>query len=358
MKQKRQLVKKYALQLGIGCLLLLFLYFYKQQTLWVEASYSRAFYPAFSFLHKILFSWIPFSVGDIFYILAVVVVIGLFGKMIQSIWRKNWNVLLLRFLQLISFCLALYLYFYASWGLNYYRVPLAKQLFLKTDTITLEQHVFVLDKFIARADEIRPQISFAEDRKAMDQELSLLMKDDQAFEGILSKTQVNVKKPLSSTIVSYFTVTGYFNPFTQEVQVNQKIPLVSYPFTVVHELSHQMGIGFEDECNFIAFYKLRTHANLQYQYAAYYEAINYLLRTLYLTNPKLFAQYKQKLSPLILKDFEEERLFWENYRGWVNTISGAFYDGYLKHNNQPEGMARYSLMSRLVIANELKNENQ
>lgn len=356
MMQKKLRLKRYAFQLGIGCLLLLFLYFFKQQALWVEASYSRGIYPAFSFLPKLLFSWIPFSVGDLFYILTAAVFIGLFGKMIQSIWKKKWNVLLLRFLQLVSFCLALYLYFYASWGLNYYRVPLAKQLFLKTDTITLEQHTFVLDKFIARANEIRPQILFSQDRKAMDQELSLLMKNDQVFDGILSKTQIEVKKPLSSRIISYFTVTGYFNPFTQEVQVNQEIPLVSYPFTVVHELSHQMGIGFEDECNFIAFYKLRQHSNLQYQYAAYYEAINYLLRTLYLADPKLFALHKKKLSPLILKDFEEERLFWEKYRGWINNLSGIFYDGYLKHNNQPEGMARYSLMSRLVIANELKNE--
>ena len=38
---------------------------------WVEQYYSRGFYPVFSYLSIVLFSWIPFSIGDVFYALAV-----------------------------------------------------------------------------------------------------------------------------------------------------------------------------------------------------------------------------------------------------------------------------------------------
>jgi len=151
-------------------------------------------------------------------------------------------------------------------------------------------------------------------------------------------------------------VTGYFNPFTHEVHVNQEIPIVTYPFTVLHELAHQMGVGFEDECNFIAFVKLKSHSNPTYQYAALYEAINYLMRPFYFINKELYQQYQKKLSPLIQQDIREEKLFWQERSGRLNAVSTYFYDHYLKHNNQPEGMARYSLMSRLVIAHELKDK--
>src|SRR5690606_14010320 len=114
----------------------------------------------------------------------------------------------------------------------------------------------VLDKYIQRANQLREELQLEDlDRTQAKKELEKLMEADALFAGVLSKTQVRTKAPISSELISYFTVTGYFNPFTQEVQVNQQIPIASYPFTVVHELAHQMGIGFEDECNFIAFLK-------------------------------------------------------------------------------------------------------
>jgi hypothetical protein len=151
------------------------------------------------------------------------------------------------------------------------------------------------------------------------------MRQDTLFQYILSDSQIHGKTPISSTVASYFTVSGYFNPFTLEVQVNQRIPMMSYPFVTVHELAHQMGVGFEDECNFIAFRKLINHKDDWYRYSAYYEAIQYLMYPLY-SNKDLFEHYRDMLSPAIRQDLVEERTFWENYRGWINRLSGLFYD--------------------------------
>src|SRR5690606_42129616 len=81
-----------------------------------------------------------------------------------------------------------------------------------------------------------------------------------------------------------------------------------------------------------------------------YETVQYLLRPLYFEDKMLYESYVAKLSADVRRDYAEERLFWQQYYGTFNRLTNVFYGSYLRHNNQPEGMARYSLMSRLVIA--------
>lgn len=321
----------------------------------IEQYYSRGFYPYFSYLPKFLFSWIPFSVGDLLYALVLGYLIFLALRSLTALFRSRFAVATRGLLKLLLSIFTLYLYFQLSWGLNYYRQPLQSQLGLAVDSLAQADFLAVLDKYIERCNTLRPGLSPARfDRDLAKLELEELMRSDKQLGAALSKTMLRAKSPLSSKLVSYFTVTGYFNPLTQEVQVNAQIPIISYPFTVVHELTHQMGIGFEDECNFVAYLKLKDHENPWYRYAASYETLQYLLRTVYYQDPKVYKAYHAKLSDLVLADLKAEREFWQAYSGWINNLTDFVYQGYLQHNNQPEGMARYSMMTRLVVAWELK----
>lgn len=322
----------------------------------VEQYYSRAFYPLFSYLSKYAFAWLPFSVGDLFYVAAIGLLLYLLGQAVFHLFKKRIKSAFAAVLWFLCLSLSLYVYFYLSWGMNYYREPLATQLDLRTDSIKKADYLLVLAKYVEQTNNLRAQL--AVDTLLKEQartDLSAFMLSDTLLAGFLSKTQAKVKSPVSSHLVSFFTVTGYFNPFTQEVQVNSKIPTVAYPFTVVHELAHQMGVGFEDECNFIAFLKLKDHPNIWYRYAANYETMQYLLRPLYFQDPDNYKLFVEQLSAQVVEDINEERAFWSNYTGWFNTLTDVFYTGYLKHNNQPEGMKRYSMMSRLVVAWEMRN---
>lgn len=335
----------------------------KNEPAWVEQYYSRGFYPIFSYISILLFSWVPFSVGDVFYALIVLYMLYLLVQMLRQLRFRNTQKIIYHSLQLITTILLLHNYFYINWGLNYYRIPIRQQLALETSHIDTVDHLRVLDKYIGITNELREHIELENlSKEGVQKDLQEWMRYDTLFDSILSKSQIHGKMPISNTAISYFTVSGYFNPFTQEAHVNQKIPLVSYPFVTVHELLHQMGIGFEDECNFMAFRKLMNHDDVWYRYSAYYEATQYLLYPLYV-NAELLAQYKQKLSSKVLQDMADERAFWMQYRGWINQISGLFYTEYLKANNQPEGMERYNMMAKLVVAWETSsnphvNENK
>ncbi|HLT87748.1 MAG TPA: DUF3810 domain-containing protein [Sphingobacterium sp.] len=343
--------KGYFIAIALCLIVLLALSWIKQSPVFVEQYYSLQFYPLFSHLPKLLFGWLPFSIGDIFYVLLSGSLLWIAISSVMALAKRRWGIAQRRLMQFVLILLGAYIYFYVSWGLHYYRVPLQQQLGLQIDTIVQEDYIEILDRYITEINQLREQLDTSMmDKTRTRYELQQLMIESGDRLPMLSRTQVKAKQPLSGTLVSYFTVTGYFNPFTQEVQVNGIMPKTSYPFTVVHELAHQMGIGFEDECNFIAFLMLRDHSNIWYRYAAYYETVQYLLRPLYFQDETLYESYVAKLSEAVRRDYAEERLFWQRYYGTFNRLTNLFYGSYLRHNNQPEGMARYSLMSRLVIA--------
>lgn len=336
--------------IGICLLIQIFILFIKNNTVWIEEYYSKGFYPIFSYLDIFLFSWVPFSVGDIFYVALVLVFLIAIFKLFKYSFRKKWSLAAGLVLKLFTLILALYTFFYVNWGLNYFRQPIAISTGLQIDSLTREDYLEVLEKYIYVANDLREQIDYtAYSKVGVKGDMEELMKRDTIFESILSKSQINIKEPISSKLISYFTVSGYFNPFTSEVQVNQEIPKPSFPFTNVHELAHQMGIGFEDDCNFIAFRELVHHKNVWYRYSAYYNAVESLLRPLY-SDELLLEKYTSLLSEKVKQDYREEYAFWRSYSGWVDQISAVFYNSYLQHNNQPEGLKRYGMMARLIVA--------
>ncbi len=338
----------------INIIILIGLEYVKKYPFWIEDIYTKQFYPVWTYIYVILFSWVPFSVGDVFYGVAISVITLLLIKTLVSLFEKNIVSLKRYMLLLVCILLTLYNIFYINWGLHYFRVPLVDKIGLDIKNISEEQHEQVLFTYIDRINELRDDLDFSRKHtNGVKGDLSEYMYQDTLFDAFLTKSQIHLKNPISSELVSYFTVSGYFNPFTLEAHVNQSMPLTSYPFVVVHELAHQMGIGFEDECNFIAFAKLYNHNNPWYRYAAYYAALEYLIAPYGHDNLKM-DQIRAKLSPKVLADYKEERAFWMRYRSKFDRATSWFYNHFLIHNNQPEGLIRYSMMSRLVVAWEIQ----
>ena len=324
---------------------------------WIEAFYARGFYRLYSYAPRFVFGYIPFSLGDLFYIVVIVFLLCLVVKLIGNLWKGRWRISFRSFLFVINLLLGLYFFFYISWGLNYYRKPISTNVHLQVDSLKLADYRVVLNRSLDSTNNLRENVdpSQWEERKDVIQEdLNKWVRQDTTFADFLSRGQIRAKSPLNSTIVSFFGVSGYFNPFTHEAQVNTAMPVTFLPFTTVHELAHQQGIGFEDEANFIAFVRLQQHPQDFYRYSAYLQTTLYMLRELQGIYPGLWKDYKGRLSVKVLKDMEKEKYFWSQYTGWVDDVMGLFYNQYLKHNNQQEGIARYDRMTRLVLAYELR----
>lgn len=318
----------------------------------VEQFYSRKLYPLVSYLASPL-GGISWSVGDVFYLVIAGVLLAQLGVFIFSILnkerRRNSP---LHFLSLCNGILLILILFKVSWGMNYYRVPLRDYLALNAHSASQDELVQTTRDFIKTINELRRELVGAGvNRKVMSQEIVDYVKADTLLNGYLHKDSgLTIKAPISSSIVNYFLVSGYFNPFSLEAQVNQNIPWMSYPFTAVHELGHKMGIGFEDECNFLAFYLLKDHDNMSFRYSAYYSAVRYLLLSVSQVVPQEYEGLYQALSALVKGDMQEERNFWLQQQTLYGELTSDVYQNYLILNNQPEGLIRYNLFVELLLA--------
>ena len=86
-------------------------------------------------------------------------------------------------------------------------------------------------------------------------------------------------------------IKGYYNPFTNEANVNSKIPKVLIPVTVYHELAHKNGFASESDANFIGFFNAYNNYNTEIQYSACFFAFRYLYNDLYKMNPNSAKKY-------------------------------------------------------------------
>jgi hypothetical protein len=142
---------------------------------------------------------------------------------------------------------------------------------------------------------------------------------------------------------------GYLNPFTNEAQVNDKLPMYGFPNVVCHEMAHQIGYGSESECNFIGFLASIKNDDLYFQYSAYANALRYCMTNIGMKDDAKFKILKAKINPGIIANYKESDLFWEQYDTIIDKGFHAFYDQFLKFNQQKEGMESYSKFVDLLI---------
>ena len=92
----------------------------------IEDFYSNGLYNYISIFSRVIFGFIPFSIGDFCYLLAIVfLLLGYFNnrKIIKLLWKD-------RLLKILSYISVFYFCFNILWGLNYYRVPLFEKLII------------------------------------------------------------------------------------------------------------------------------------------------------------------------------------------------------------------------------------
>jgi hypothetical protein len=143
--------------------------------------------------------------------------------------------------------------------------------------------------------------------------------------------------------------SGYLNPFTNEAQINDLMPMYNFPVTACHEMAHQMGFASESECNFIGFLASVKNKNLYFQYSGYSFALRYCLGNWKFRNKKIFDQLKKTVHPGILNNYKDSDNFWKQYDTFIDKGFHAFYDNFLKINKQKDGMEGYSKFVNLTV---------
>jgi hypothetical protein len=318
----------------------------------VERFYSNGIYPKIALFSRYILGKIPFSVGDCFYAILIFFVIRWFFKN-KKTWKTNWRN---NILSILGFTAIFYFLFHFLWAFNYLRQPLSEKMKIKKEYSDNDLLLFT-QKLIIKTNAIQFQITKNKNVKVLSPyaQKQLFKMTELGYDNLKKEYSFfeyknpSIKKSLFSLPLTYMGFGGYLNPFTNEAQVNDKLPLYGFPMVVCHEMAHQMGYGSESECNFIGFLACIKNDDLYFQYAAYTTALRYCLNTIEEKNPKNLKPIQTKINRGILAYFKESETFWENYETPIETGFKLFYDNYLKMNQQKDGLDSYSKFLDLLI---------
>ena len=318
----------------------------------IETYYSQGIYPYIGKISRYVFGWIPFSIGDIIYALLIIFLFRWLFKNIRRIGREPF----LFALDITAALSIIYFLFNIMWGLNYYRVPLNTTLGLEKD-YTTEELLATTHRLIAKSNELHRQLGYADSTKIdipyTHQEI--FAKSINGYQNLekeypnLHYSPKSIKKSTWSLGLTYLGYSGYFNPLTGEAQVNRLIKTYKFPVVSCHEQAHQIGYAAENEANFIATLAALHNDDPYIQYTGYIFALRYCVNEIARRDIKVYEEILPTINFGILESYREMREFWDSYKNPFENISKAFWDQFLKANNQSKGIMSYSYMVALVV---------
>ena len=318
----------------------------------VEQYYSRGFYPVLSKVLNASFRWIPFSFGDLLYLVAISYIL----RWLVINWKKRREHPIAWSLEVLSFVSVLYFVFHLCWGLNYYRSPLEHSMGLNTQYST-EKLITITTQLAIKTNALQLGITNDSLTKVNTpyafRELTRLSQigytELETKYPIFEHPGQNVKKSIYSTPLTYMGFAGYLNPFSLEAQVNSVMPKNSMLTTIAHEQAHQLGYAAENEANFIGFLACIHTDNPYFNYAGYAFALRYCLQELRRRDNEAYTELLNALHPGILKDFRESSKFWKAYNNPLEPLIKRIYSRFLKANNQGKGIESYSYVVALLV---------
>ncbi|WP_166387099.1 DUF3810 domain-containing protein [Polaribacter sp. 11A2H] len=320
----------------------------------IEKYYSNGIYPPIASFFRIIFGWIPFSVGDVLLAFGLFIFIRFICRLIKNRFR-DFIPKIIHFTAIIS---VIYFCFYLFWGLNYYREPLAKNLQYQQKKYTTEQLQKVTAHVIEKLNEYQFKITKSDTLKVENpySQKEMYTMAISGYENLsedfpqLKYQHKSVKSSLMSLLQSYNGTAGYLNPLTGEAQVNNKLPKTSYPTTTCHEMAHQIGFAAENEANFVGFLAANYNDDLYFKYASYRMAFGYCISELRKRDQNLSKVLWKTVNKGIIKDFNASYTFWQQYKNPFEPLVKKGYNAYLKANKQDKGVQSYNYVVDLFIS--------
>ncbi|PWN63103.1 DUF3810 domain-containing protein [Chryseobacterium phosphatilyticum] len=332
-----------------GVLLAQFLLFYLFSKSAFMISFFEKFFEFQKRFHQVLLSWIPFSVGDLIYIILGG---GLFYHIISLFKKEKRNNSILKILIILN---AFYFIYQIFWGMLYFQTPIIKKLSSQEKPETEKAKKLAL-RYLERCKitrqsvhEDKQGIFIITDLKSVQQEILLQQTklpryiSDKKTSGIL-----NIKPSLFKYIMSFTGILGYYNPFTAEAQYNSELPPTFIPFTTAHESSHQLGFAREQEANFVGYLIGINSGNMDLRYSTEYFTLKSLLRFIVEDDPEFVQSVLNNYSIAMKKDRAYEKKFALTHQGWLDDFFGYTNNLFLK-TNQQEGSVTYSYFIDLLL---------
>lgn len=310
---------------------------------WVERFYAQGLYRVTSVIQRFISSLVPFALGDFLYLLLILFVLRsgyLFYKKIRQKKLNKTDRISIP-LQVINFSLILYLSFKILWGLNYSRLPIAKNLGISDEKYTTTELISLGQYFINRLNSLQKTKKENYSIAQLRQKAKVAYDKMQLQNPFFTYQTPAVKPVLNSWVVTKIGIEGYYSPLSGEANVNMRLPSTSLPFVTCHEIAHQLGVAREDEANLVGYLVASNSNDLFFQYSASYEVFKNIFFEIKMKSPEDYEKLYKTINPVTINDLKADRAFWQKYNSNMFAYMDVAFDRFLKLNNQSKGTDSY-----------------
>lgn len=300
---------------------------------------------------------VPFSVAEALIVLTVAAVLLYICvcliRLIKGRERKKTIYRLI--ITPLAAIMTVYALFCIMWGVFFYGDDFTKRAGLEAGPVSTEELAAVTDYFAGLANDYSGRVERdAEGFYSPDKD-AILARSAHIFDAVeplfpcLEGPDTPVKPILFSRALSYLDFTGFFFPITGEANVNTDFPPSLFASTLAHEISHQRGVAKEQEANFTAVLASLESGDADYIYSAALLAYTHLGNALCSADYELWLEIYRSLNEDVLRDFEENREYWQQFETPVQTVSNTVYEGFLHSYDQHLGLKSYGACVDLLV---------
>lgn len=325
---RNRLLRQLLILLGFIVLLNIFNKFYSHL-------FSESIFPALQVFRCITLSTFNWSFGDVAYSVGV---LYLLYKSYLLIRHKKWQhkaQLLIALLQITRLVLVVSIVLYLLWSALYAQPKLTEKLNLPSANSISNEELFRFDSIlIQRMNHLMPQLDSLNFVKVN----SIAAHE---YQDLNLPFALKAKPSLFGEALAYFGVSGFFNPFTGEAQIDPTTPYFMMPFLVCHEMAHQTGIAAEDDANLMAYMQCVESENTSFRYAGYFNIWLYAHHKVFKLDSTKATILKASLNSVSLNHLEILKRRNEQYHNFLDDWSTYIFDAFLKMGNQQDGISSY-----------------
>ncbi len=307
---------------------------------WIEAHYANGTYPAIDRGVRALTGPLPFCLGDVLFVVAVVWLVAYWIRAVRRTRTTGAYALARASLRTVAVACAVFVWFAFSWAYNYSRVPLAEKIVVhdeRTDETTVAAFA---DRLVDELSRDAP----AAHRERLDDALMkarLLPSFDAAIHrlgDLATFAPPRVKPTIFQPFFELSATSGFTDPWTHEINVDAGAFPFERPMYYAHEWAHIAGFTDESEANFISVLACTNARDPTLRYSGWLLVWFNLPQNVHLTH---------HMSRIAYADIAAVRArYLAHVSPPVAHASSIAYDRYLKSNGVKAGYASYRLFIR------------
>ena len=314
--------------------------------------YMGSCYPEVAAILSFVNRWIPFSLFDVLIFAALVLFLGSIAMMCMR--RLSFRCWIKSFVLSVMWIVV---WFYVAWGIGYFRQDFFERFAIEPPTEDREFFEAYVARFIESLNDAYIAEPYFDAQEVNDEIEALYEQHHRLLRLPYPCGWRRTKKTVVEPLMTRMGVAGFFNPFFNEVHVNNFVLHITYPYTLAHEKAHQFGIAGEAECNLYATVICTSSDHPLVRYSGYLQTAAYLISNLRKISPERYGEIIGQIDPRIMADYRAIREHWQNaLNPTLSAVQDKVYDAYLKTNKQASGILSYSEVTGLLVAWEMMQE--